>query len=208
MPKVHILGVDVDDIDTPGLEEAILNSAKKDKKEIFAYANIHTINISRRNAGLRQFLNKASIVYCDGDGLRLGAKVLGLRLPAKTVLTRWIWKLGGLLQEHNMSVFLLGGRNESVAAAANRWRLRFPQLKILGFHHGYFDRMGEENAKVVAMINKGCPNVLFVGFGTPEQELWIRDNFDNLKVNSIIPCGGMIDYLSGEVKSPPQWMVD
>ena len=207
MAKVNILGVGVDDIDTPGLERAVLNSIQKGTKEIFAYANIHTINAARHSDKFRDWLNGGPVVYCDGDGVRFGAKLLGQRLPPKTVLTRWVWELGALFQKNQVSVFLLGGSKDTVSLAADRWIERFPQLKVVGFHHGYFSRNGRENEDVISMINDHSPGVLFVGFGTPEQELWIRDHFKRLKVNSIIPCGGMIEYLAGARQSPPEWMV-
>ncbi len=206
MSKVDILGVGIDDIDTAGLERAIVNCVRKGKREIFAYANIHAMNIAGKDKKFREFLNEADIVYCDGEGIRMGARILGMPLPPRTVLTRWIWDLGALFQEQGISAFLLGGRPRSMVAASTRWRERYSGLKLVGYHHGYFDRSGRENDDVVALINRARPNVLFVGFGMPEQELWIGQNLGHLDVNAVLPCGGMIDYLSGDSASAPRWM--
>lgn len=206
MSRVDILGVGVDKIDTGGLETAIMDCVAGGRKEVFAYANVHAVNIAGKDDKFREFLNRAHIVYCDGEGIRLGARVLGTRLPPRTVLTRWIWSLGDLFQEKGVSVFLLGGEPRSIVEAVVRWRERYPRLKLLGFHHGYFDRAGRENDEVVTLINRTEPNVLFVGFGMPEQEFWIGQNLERLHVNAVLPCGGMIDYLSGEAKMPPGWM--
>lgn len=208
MARVNILGVWVDDIDQDGLERAIVACVENGRKEVFAYANINAVNIAQRNPEFRESVAKASFVYCDGEGIRLGARILGTAVPRRTVLTRWIWDIGAVLQERAFSAFLLGGRRESIGVAASRLLDRYPRLKLAGYHHGYFDRAGLENAEVLTSINRAQPNVLFVGFGMPDQELWINRNFDRLSVNAIIPCGGMIDYLSGEARVAPRWMSD
>ena len=206
MRKVDILGVGVDNIDKRDLEQAIVDCVEHGRKEVFAYANIHAINIARHNRSFKDFLNSAHVVYCDGEGVRLGSKILGVPVLQRIVLTRWIWDLGALFQERGISVFLLGGRSEAVVKAANHLCARYPRLRLVGYHHGYFERSESGNVDIRGMINRVAPNVLFVGFGMPEQELWIRRNIDQLSVNAIIPCGGMIDYLSGDVRVPPIWM--
>jgi N-acetylglucosaminyldiphosphoundecaprenol N-acetyl-beta-D-mannosaminyltransferase len=208
MARVNILGVWVDDIGQDGLERAVVDCVEKGRKEVFAYANINTVNIAQRDPEFKESVGKASFVYCDGEGVRLGARILGTAMPQRTVLTRWIWDLAAVLQERGFSTFLLGGHRESIGVAAGRLLDRYPRLKLVGYHHGYFDRVGLENAEVVASIGRAQPNVLFVGFGMPDQELWINRNFDRLSVNAVIPCGGMIDYLSGGARVPPAWMSD
>jgi N-acetylglucosaminyldiphosphoundecaprenol N-acetyl-beta-D-mannosaminyltransferase len=206
MHKVEILGVGINQVEKGRLEQAVLDCVAKGRKEIFAYVNAHAMNLARCDHTFKEFLDRAQVVYCDGEGVRFGAKILGITLSPKIALTRWIWDLGALFQEAGVSVFLLGGRSETVANAANRLCTRYPRIKLVGYHHGYFDRSGSGNAEIIGMINRTAPNVLFVGLGMPKQELWIGQNFEHLHVNAIIPCGGMIDYLSGEISVAPSWM--
>lgn len=208
MANIDILGVCVDDVDKEGLERAIVECVEKGRKEVFAYANINAINIAQWNPEFKESLNTASLVYCDGEGIRIGASVLGKAMSQRTVLTRWIWDLGAVFQERGFSVFMLGGRRETIGVAASRLLDRYPRLKLVGYHHGYFNKAGLENSDVVTLIRRAAPNVLFVGFGMPDQELWIKNNLALLHVNAIIPCGAMIDYLSGEARVAPKWMSD
>jgi len=206
MRTTEILGVRVDYAGTRDLEEAIIREVDRGGKEIIAYVNVHAINLAQDDALFREFLNKASVTYCDGEGVRLGARILGTEPPPRTVLTRWIWDLGMLFQEKGIRVFLLGGRAGTVSTAAARFCERFPRLHLVGCHHGYFQKNGPENQAVLLTIKRAAPDVIFVGFGMPAQEMWIEQNFSQLHARVVIPCGGMIDYLSGEAQSAPDWM--
>jgi N-acetylglucosaminyldiphosphoundecaprenol N-acetyl-beta-D-mannosaminyltransferase len=208
MPKVNILGVQVDVIDTEGLHKAITATIEQQRKDVYAYVNINAINIAQRESHFRDFLNSCHIVYCDGEGVRLGGRILGFHLPPRVVLTYWIWELCALFERKNFSVYFLGATEQYVKEAVERVRLRFPRIRIAGFHHGYFEKSGAESDAVVELVNRARPNVLIIGFGMPVQEFWIEQNFDRLSANVILPSGSMIDYTAGRKGLAPKWMAD
>jgi N-acetylglucosaminyldiphosphoundecaprenol N-acetyl-beta-D-mannosaminyltransferase len=208
MPKVNILGVQVDVIDTDGLHRAIAQSIHQQRRDVYAYVNINAINIARSDERFQSFLNRAHVVYCDGEGVRLGARILGQYLPPRVVLTYWIWELCELLERENFSVFFLGSTAQFVREAVERVHARFPAIRIVGSHHGYFAKHGRESDAVVETVNRAAPNVLIVGFGMPMQEFWIEENFTRLNANVILPAGSMINYTAGRKSMAPQWMAN
>jgi N-acetylglucosaminyldiphosphoundecaprenol N-acetyl-beta-D-mannosaminyltransferase len=208
MPKGTILDVMLDVIDKDGLHREITSSVEGSRKEIFSYANIHALNLAQELPRFKSFLNSSHVVYCDGEGVRLGARILGIALPPRVVLTYWAWELCGLCAEHGYSVFFVGGREDIVRMAAEEARKRLPLLKLKGWHHGYFQKEGPESDAVVQAINEAVPDILFVGFGMPTQEDWISANFDRLKVHVILPAGSLFDYMSGTKSVAPVWMAN
>ena len=208
MHKVNILGVEVDAVEKEGLHEAVVESIRNSHKDVYAYVNVHALNIAQRNEVFREFLNAASITYCDGEGVRLGARFLGETLPSRIVLTYWVWDLCRLCEREGYSLFLLGGEAESVEAAARRISHMYPTLRISGYHHGFFDKWGPDNARILRLIHDANPDVLIVGFGMPLQEEWINRNFDTLRAHVILPAGSMIEYVAGKKKPAPTWMAN
>ncbi|MEW6511513.1 MAG: WecB/TagA/CpsF family glycosyltransferase [Bacteroidota bacterium] len=206
MPELTLLGVRVDAFDRDTLEEAILADAAKKECRIYEYINVHALNLACDDPRFRDALNSATVTYCDGEGVRVGARVLGRRLPPRTVLTYWIWDLCRRFQEEGRSVYFLGGHDEVVRKAVDLLRQRFPALKIAGWHHGYFAKPGEESRRIVDDINRAGPDVLFVGFGMPVQEFWIAEHRTRLSVGVILPAGSMIDYIAGTRTPAPAWM--
>jgi N-acetylglucosaminyldiphosphoundecaprenol N-acetyl-beta-D-mannosaminyltransferase len=92
-------------------------------------------------------------------------------------------------------------------AAGNAAR-RFPQLKIKGWHHGYFEKQGPENETVIRTIHDAAPDILLVGFGMPVQEDWIEMNRARLNVHAILPAGSLFDYMAGTKSIAPEWMAN
>ncbi len=208
MPKGNILGVNVDVIDKDGLHEAIGSSVAGHGKDVYAYANIHAINLAQDLPQFKAFLNSAHVVYCDGEGVRLGARLLGFTLPPRVVLTYWAWELCAFCADEGYSVYFLGGHENVIALAADRAARRFPQLKIKGWHNGYFDKQGPENDTVLRCINEAAPDILLVGFGMPMQEEWIGANLSHLESRVILPAGSLFDYMSGTKSIAPEWMAN
>jgi N-acetylglucosaminyldiphosphoundecaprenol N-acetyl-beta-D-mannosaminyltransferase len=204
--SVTILGVRVDAVDKRELLQEIETRIIVGKREYLANVNINAINIAQDDEAFKKILNNSPVVYCDGEGVRLGARLLGVMLPPRIVLTYWIWELCSFAAQRGHSLFLLGGSLGAAEEAAAVMQRRFPGIKIAGIHHGYFSKTGEESDRVVEMIGRARPNILFVCFGMPLQEQWVHRNLDRLAANVILFGGSTIEYASGRKKLAPRWM--
>ncbi|GAG30117.1 unnamed protein product, partial [marine sediment metagenome] len=83
-----------------------------------------------------------------------------------------------------------------------------PGLIIVGTYSPSFafENDEDENRKIVEMINKSSPDVLFVGLGPPKQEKWIWRYKDEINVPVSIAVGASFDFVAGSVKRAPKWM--
>lgn len=210
--KVDILGSRIDSIRAPELlkrmDEIIQDNRKTTLRRnvVFQYANIHAMNLAVRYRWFMDFLNNADLLYADGQGVRLGAWMLGRRLPERIVLTTWIWDVASHCARNGYSLFFLGATEAILHKAAKNLKVRFPELKIAGLHHGYFEKKGATSDSVVELINAAAPDVLFVGFGMPLQEEWVRDNLSNLKTHIVFTAGSCFDYVAGAKPVCPRWL--
>jgi N-acetylglucosaminyldiphosphoundecaprenol N-acetyl-beta-D-mannosaminyltransferase len=206
MPRITLLKVPLDVLTRDQLLSRIRAAIEDKRQEVFSYINIHAVNIAGQDKRFRAFLQRAATVYCDGEGVRLGARILGIRIPPRIVLTYIVWDICAEAERRGFGIYLLGATEESVADAVVRIKERFPAIRIAGFHHGYFSKTGEESDRVAASIRAAAPDILFVGFGMPTQEAWIEDHCNSLNVHVVMPCGSMIDYVAGHKGLAPAWM--
>ena len=168
------------------------------------------MNLSCDLPRFRAFLNSADIVFCDGAGVILGARILGHPSSQRITYADWIWQLAKFAEPRDFTFFFLGARPGVADKAAARLRERFPNLRIVGTHHGYFDKTpgSPENEAVIRKINAGKPNILIMGFGMPLQEHWLMENWDRIEANVALAGGAVLDYASGELRRAPRWMTD
>lgn len=207
---VEILGVNISVITLPDMLQFVLSSIKSKSKIIVSYVNIHGLNLAFNDELFRSCLHKSDITFCDGFGVKIAVKLIaGVSLHRFTP-PDWFDLLAEKCAEQNYTIFFLGTQLAIVEKAAKILSVRFPDLKIVGVHDGYFDKAkgSVENQKVIQKINSEKPDILVVGFGMPSQEKWISENFNELQTHVILPVGAFFDYLAGETKRAPRWMTD
>lgn len=207
---VNIFGVRIHALTVPELHRAFFNVISNNKRALVLNVNVHCLNLAYDRPWLIDLLNRADLVYCDGDGVVMGAKLLKQQLPGRITLADWLWELADFAQSNGYSLYFLGSREGVAQIAADQLVNRYPNLKIAGTHHGYFDKApgSEENARVIELINDVRPNILIIGFGMPIQEKWLGETWPELDVNIAIAGGAIFDFISGELKRAPAWMND
>ncbi len=185
----------------------IVDSIAERRHAVVLYANVHGINLARHDARLAALYRRADLVFCDGQGVRLGARLLGCRLPERYTPPDWIDMLARECAARQYRIFLLGTETTVVERAAERLRTRFPGLEVAA-HHGFFASEGAENQAVRDQITTFAPHVLLVGMGMPRQEYWIDQNAPTLDVNVTMAVGALFDYLADRVPRGPRWLTD
>ena len=97
---------------------------------------------TENDMALAAFLHATNLVYCDGNGVRLGARILGKSIPARMTGADWIWELAAH-SEGKWKLFWLGGAPGVAQLAASRLQSKHPQLEI-ETDHGFHPRSGSE----------------------------------------------------------------
>jgi N-acetylglucosaminyldiphosphoundecaprenol N-acetyl-beta-D-mannosaminyltransferase len=172
------------------------------------YVNAHVLNQSRENPVLRDTLEAADLIYCDGYGVRLAAKALDVEIPHRMTGADWIWGLAALCETEAKSVYLLGSEPAVAKAAADRLQSWYPGLQVSGTHHGYFEPGSAHDDRVVEDINARRPDIVLVGMGTPKQELWVEHNAARVDTDVLWTVGALFDYVSGRIPRAPAWLAD
>ncbi|HET59819.1 MAG TPA: glycosyltransferase [Chloroflexi bacterium] len=206
----QIFGVRVHPLTLIGLHRSIADFIHSAQHALVLNVNVHGLNLAFRDKGLRNFLNSANIVFCDGAGVVLGAKILECHIPYRITYADWTWQLAEFAEPHGFTFFFLGAKPGIADKAAARLKERFSDLRIVGTHHGYFDKTpgSPENETVIAQISAVKPNILIVGFGMPMQEYWLMENWDRIDANVALSGGAVFDYVSGDLQRGPKWMTD
>jgi N-acetylglucosaminyldiphosphoundecaprenol N-acetyl-beta-D-mannosaminyltransferase len=208
--QTSILGLRIDVVCLEDLISYTLTTIREGEKAIISNVNVRAVNLAYKNKPFRSFINTSQVVFCDGFGVKWTVRLLRGKNLHRYTPPDWFGHLAGECAECGISMYFLGTRQEVVEKAAAVIKEKFPDLKILGVHHGFFDKTltGPENQELVKEINRLQPDILIVGFGMPAQEKWIAENIAELNVHVVFPVGAYFDYIAGEIVRAPRWMTD
>jgi len=204
--RVQVLGVGVDPITPDELLPRVAELVDQGAAATVTYANVHVLNQAHTDPDLRAFLDGASLVYCDGNGVRLGARMLGEALPGRMTGADWIWDLAARA-EGRWRLYWIGGEPGVSAAAATALQAAHPGLAI-ATDHGYHPREGPEDAACIRRINAFGPDIVLVGLGTPEQEQWVAQRRAQIEAPVVWCLGATADYVAGRLGRGPAWLTD
>jgi len=208
MEKFSITGIQIHSASVEELNNYILNVCNEHSKALILSGNIHSFNLASKNKWLKEYLNSADIVRCDGAGIVWGAKILGYSIKQRITWADYGWDLAKFCAGNNLSLFLLGNDKGIAGAAATRLKEKIPGLQIKDTHHGFFSKTGQESKNIVDTINKSGANILLLGLGMPLQEKWLKEHFSTINVNIVMTCGAAFQFLSGTTKRCPKWVGD
>jgi len=175
---------------------------------IIVTPNIDHIIKLQKDAQLREIYRDASLVLCDGVPLIWASKFFKTPLKGRVNGTDLFVKLCEQSEKEKYRMFFLGGRPGSVSKAAQNLKSRFPNLNVVKTYSPPFgfEKSDIENNKVINLIRKEKPDILFVGLGAPKQEKWIHRHYKELKIPVSIGIGASFEFVSGIIKRAPVWM--
>jgi N-acetylglucosaminyldiphosphoundecaprenol N-acetyl-beta-D-mannosaminyltransferase len=111
--------------------------------------------------------------------------------------------------ERGHRIFLLGGENGVAEKAARVLEASFPGITVCGAHSppaGDYPFSDAIEADIELRLAEARPDIVFVGFGCPKQEQWIRDHRDAVAARVYVGTGGSFNFITGLVPRAPRSM--
>ena len=121
-------------------------------------------------------------------------------------------KICELAARSNKKVYLLGGGEGIAKKTAEILKKQYLNLLIVGAEAGPMieeakisQQDTKKNQETIYKIQTAEPDLLFVAFGAPKQEYWIKENLPSCpSVKVAMGVGGAFDFISGKTKRAPQ----
>jgi len=206
MEKVNILGIQTDVIDRPQLLAEIDRLAAAQRPSLVNNVNVHACNIACSDPEFFEILNASEIVFCDGFGVKLGARLLGKELGERMTPPDWIDDLFKLCAKKCYRVYFLGDTDKVVHRFAKTVQQKHPHLRVVGWHNGFFELEGDGAARVANEIVRLKPDIILTGMGMPRQEKWAWWAKQRIGKGVMIATGALFRWYTGHEKRAPRWM--
>jgi N-acetylglucosaminyldiphosphoundecaprenol N-acetyl-beta-D-mannosaminyltransferase len=170
------------------------------------FCSAHTVVEASQSERLRVALSRAEVVAPDGMPLvwvgRLQGQQVG-RVCGPDFMLAMIDRGRALGYRH----YLYGGAPGVAEQLATRMRQRFPGADFVGIEVPPFRALSaDEDEAAVAAINRARPDCVWIGLGSPKQDLWVADHRSRLDAAAVLAVGAAFDFHAGTKRRAPLWM--
>ncbi|TXN06763.1 WecB/TagA/CpsF family glycosyltransferase [Methylobacterium sp. WL103] len=174
---------------------------------IVTSANGQVLSLCARDREVRRMFDACDLCHADGMPLVFASYLQRRtpRLPERVATTDLFHSVAQVAVRRRISFYLLGSTDAGMDLASANVRRIYPDLELVGAHHGYLDEAGAEEQ--VRRIAQAQPDILWIGMGVPrEQRFALRWREALAGVGVIKTSGGLFDFLSGAQRRAPNWM--
>ncbi len=201
---VRILGIDIDNIDINEAGDITKDLIEKSNKtcKIVVAPNTEFIMLAQKDKEFYNILKNAELATPDSVGVMIGGKLQKKQFKERIPGQAYFRKVLEIGEREGWTFYMLGGEDNIPKLAVEKLKKDYPNIKIIGYHEGFFKQHSEED--VIKEINELKPNVLFVAMGAPLQEKWISKHKNELQVDIAAGQGGTFDYEAGKIKRAPK----
>ncbi len=159
---------------------------------------------AQRNGAFRRVLLEADLALPDGVGILIAGHLQGCPFRARVAGSDLVERLAAESARHGWRLYFLGAAPGVAEQAIARLKTRYPTFQAVGAYAG--SPTPEETPDLIARVRAAQPDVLFVAYGHPRQDLWIAANKEALGVPVMMGVGGAFDFLAGIVPRAPRRM--
>lgn len=202
--RYSVLGVPVDSATEADVLQFVANAVESRTPSSIATVNAEYVVLAQKDARFREVVRRAALATADGAGVLWALRRQGVHMERRVGGSDLIWSLSRQAASCGHRVFFLGAAPGVAEATSDALRRAYPGLLVAGAYAGSPD-VGME-AAIVDLIRRSRPDILFVAYGAPHQDLWIARNLVSTGASVGMGVGGSFDYVAGVARRAPRWM--
>jgi N-acetylglucosaminyldiphosphoundecaprenol N-acetyl-beta-D-mannosaminyltransferase len=205
---VNILGVGVSAINMQMALEWMESVIRTDGRHTVVVCPVSTILAGLDDPAVRRAVNTAGQVTPDGMPVVWLTRAAGNphagRVYGPDLMLDFCARSVGPGYRH----YFYGGAEGVPGQLAAALTARFPGLQVVGGYSPPFRPLtAEEDRQVVARINAARPDVVWVGLGSPKQDLWMAEHRERLSAPLLVGVGAAFDLHAGRTRQAPRWLM-
>lgn len=211
MTRMNMLGIDITcmsyDEMFPVYDEWL--SDKNGRSHSLAVINVHICVSALFDKKLRDMYNSADLTGPDGMPFLMWARAFYKKNSDRFYAPDLMLQVSGKAKEKGYKFFLYGGYPGAPDKIEEYLKSRFEGVNIVGKYSPPFRTLTvEEEESISKMINDARPDFLWIGLGSPKQDVWIYDRREKIKGCIMMPSGATFDFFSQKIRQAPKWIRD
>ena len=205
--RVNVLGVGISVLNLKTALAAIADAVRERRKGYICVTGVHGVMEAQDDASFKKILNESFLCTPDGMPMVWAGKLNGQREMRRVYGPDLMLDLCAWSENSGCKHFFYGGADGVAELLAQKLKLKFPKLKVVGTFTPPFRALNvDEENKLREQVGLSQPDIFWVGLSTPKQEKFMAEFLPKLDVTLMIGVGAAYDFHSGRVKQAPRWM--
>ena len=167
--------------------------------------NPENLVVTTKNKLFKKVIETAQIKIIDGIGIVLAGRLLGVKVGERVTGVRLMEELLKRASDRRLRVLMIGGKENLAEELVECYSKQFTEAKFKGVQgiKNIKNIKKEEEIKTFSIVAAYKPQLVFVAFGSPDQELWLDRHKNEFAECVVMGVGGAFDYLSSNIKRAP-----
>ncbi len=206
-PRVSLLGVHVTAFDLSTAVREMQQAIAAGRRAYTCTCPVYTLMQGHERPEVRAALNAADWVTPDGMPVVWALHLRGVKQVSRVYGPDLMLALSEVSARQGYAQFYLGGAPGVAVALAQTLQQRFPGLPVAGSYSPPFrPHTPAEDDALIELINASSAAVVWVGLGSPKQDLWMARYRPRLQAPLLIGVGAAFDFFTGRQRQAPRWM--
>jgi len=207
--KFCVLGVKISAIDMNDACSVVNEAILKRQKSYICVCPVSTIMECRRNEKVLTSVNSADLATPDGMAVVWIGKMRGNKNIRRVYGPELMQNICGISVVKKYRNYFYGSSLDVLSKLKEKLSRKYPGLIISGIFSPPFRQLTkEEDGKIAEEINRCNPDIVWVGLGSPKQDLWMYEHRDKINAPLMIGVGAAFDFLAGTKPQAPRWIRD
>lgn len=204
------MGIHIDNMDAHEITEHVFECVRRKTPVHVVGVNVDQIVTINKSSVSKKIFCDAELVFIDGKPIELMCTLLGRKVKERITgpdLMEFICAKGATM---GVKIFLLGAGPGVAAKCGKILEAKYPGIQAIGSYSPPFGFQNDKNEiqKINVMLKESGADLLFVGMGSPKQDIFIYDNMNEYGIPVSFSMGAALDFIAGNVKRAPRWMVN
>jgi N-acetylglucosaminyldiphosphoundecaprenol N-acetyl-beta-D-mannosaminyltransferase len=205
--RLTLLGVRVSAFDLPTAVAEMEQAIAEGRRAYVSTCPVYTLMQGHERSEVRAALNGAAWVTPDGMPVVWALRWFGAQHVGRVYGPDLMLALTEASAQKGYAQYYLGGAPGVADALAAEMRRRFPGLKVAGMFCPPFRQLApDEEEAMITDINASGAHIVWVGLGSPKQDLWMARYRALLTPPLLAGVGAAFDFFTGRQPQAPRWM--
>ena len=207
VPRSRIVGTSVSHVSMLRVLQLFETWVADDRDRYVVMRDVHGVMLARDNPRLHAAHEQADLVAPDGVPLVWAARLSGSQEISRVCGPDLLLAACEYGVSRNWRHYLVGGAPGVAEMLQKKLAAKFPGIKIVGTQCPPFrDVTTKEDRASCAAIRAARPDFVWVGLGTPKQEIWMANHRGKYGGAIQIGVGAAFDIHAGLISRAPIWM--